>query len=582
MQKHIISLFWHTAMRYPVRTSFALLGSAATAIIGGYLGPYIISQLLERLQQGTVTFESSLPLILAYVATQLYGEVIGWRINMYLIWTMETAAQRHLYERIFTKLTEQSLSFHADRFGGALVSQTTKLIGSFERFWDTIMFQIIPTIAGISSAIIILSFLFWQYALFLFVLVAVFTVSIIFGSRFMLRRNREEAQASTATTAHVADAITNIATIKAHGHEQTELDRLNDKTITWRGKSLATMRGFLGVSTVYSSLIATVNIVALLAAIGASQYNLASLGVIYLAITYTFTVARQLWDMNSIMRSYNRIMGDAHDMTEILRSKPAIQDTTTQQLHAHDGTIAIESIDFSHNTKTSLFKSFSLNIPAGERLGLVGHSGSGKTSLTKLLLRFADVSKGVIAIDGQDISKVTQESLRKAIAYVPQEPMLFHRTLRDNIAYGRPEATENEIIEAARKANALEFIGTLPDGFDTMVGERGVKLSGGQRQRIAIARAILKDAPILILDEATSALDSESEKLIQDALEKLMKGRTSIVIAHRLSTIAKLDRIIVLDKGNITEDGTHTELLAMKGTYAKLWSHQSGGFIEEG
>lgn len=581
MQKHIISLFWRTAMRYPVRTSFALIGSASTAIIGGYLGPYIISQLLERLQQGTVSFDSSLTLILAYVAVQLYGEVIGWRVNMYLIWTMETAAQRHLYERIFTKLTEQSLSFHADRFGGALVSQTTKLIGSFERFWDTIMFQIIPTIAGISAAIIILSFLFWQYALFLLMLVLIFTVSIIFGSRFMLQRNREEAQASTATTAHVADAITNIATIKAHGHEQTELDKLNEKTAAWRSKSLATMRGFLGVSTGYSSLIATVNIVALLAAIGASQYNLASIGVIYLAITYTFTVARQLWDMNSIMRSYNRIMGDAHDMTEILRSRPVIHDTTDQLLKAEKGDIQIKSIDFSHDEKTTLFQSFDLHVRAGERIGLVGHSGSGKTSLTKLLLRFADVTKGAILIDGQDISQVTQESLRKSIAYVPQEPMLFHRTLRDNIAYGKPEATEAAIVEAARQANALEFIKSLPDGFDTMVGERGIKLSGGQRQRIAIARAILKDAPILVLDEATSALDSESEKLIQDALEKLMKGRTSIVIAHRLSTIAKLDRIVVLDQGRVTEDGTHTELLRRKGTYAKLWSHQSGGFIEE-
>jgi ATP-binding cassette subfamily B protein len=197
------------------------------------------------------------------------------------------------------------------------------------------------------------------------------------------------------------------------------------------------------------------------------------------------------------------------------------------------------------------------------------------------LLRFADVTGGSILIDGQDIREVTQESLRAAIAYVPQEAYLFHRSLRENIAYGKPGATDAEIWEAIRQANAGEFTRKLPDGLDTIVGERGVKLSGGQRQRIAIARAILKDAPILILDEATSALDSESEKLIQDALEKLMKNRTSIVIAHRLSTIAKLDRIIVLDHGKIVEDGTHSELLKNNGIYAKLWSHQSGGFIEE-
>ena len=204
-----------------------------------------------------------------------------------------------------------------------------------------------------------------------------------------------------------------------------------------------------------------------------------------------------------------------------------------------------------------------------------------KTTLTKLLLRFADIESGAITIDGTSIQDATQASLRKAIAYVPQEPLLFHRSLRDNIGYGRPDATEKDIEAAAKKANALEFIKQLPEGFDTLVGERGVKLSGGQRQRIAIARAILKDAPILVLDEATSALDSESEKLIQDALQELMKNRTSIVIAHRLSTIAKLDRIIVLEDGEIKEDGSHDGLIARGGVYAKLWAHQSGGFIEE-
>jgi ATP-binding cassette subfamily B protein len=227
-----------------------------------------------------------------------------------------------------------------------------------------------------------------------------------------------------------------------------------------------------------------------------------------------------------------------------------------------------------------LFKEFSLAIEPGERIGLVGPSGSGKTTLTKLLLRFADVDTGAITIDGQNIAHVSQESLRKHIAYVPQEPMLFHRSIRDNIAYARPHVSDEEVEQAARQANALEFIERLPEGFHTTVGERGVKLSGGQRQRIAIARAILKNAPILVFDEATSALDSESEKYIQAALSNLMQGRTSIVVAHRLSTIAALDRIVVLDNGGIREQGTHKDLLKQKGIYATLWAHQSGGFIE--
>ena len=234
-----------------------------------------------------------------------------------------------------------------------------------------------------------------------------------------------------------------------------------------------------------------------------------------------------------------------------------------------------------HDAKTPIFNDFSLRIKAGERVGLVGISGSGKTTLTKLLLRFADVDSGEILIDGQNISEVQQVSLRENIAYVPQETTLFHRSIAENIAYGKPDATQKEIERAAKLANAHEFIQELPNGYETLVGERGIKLSGGQRQRVAIARAILKDAPILVLDEATSALDSESEALIQDALEKLMKGRTSIVVAHRLSTIASMDKIVVLDDGKIVEQGSHHALIKRGGAYSQLWSRQSGAFLEE-
>ena len=583
MQKEIFQLFFAAAGTYKARTVSALTISTFTAIVGSFVGPFIISILLGNIQAGTVTLQGSIGLIVAYVAAQVWGEVIGWRINMFLAWTMETSAQRDLYRKIFTQLTNQSLSFHSDRFGGALVSQTTKLIGAFERFWDTIFFQVMPSIASIIAAIAILSFLIWQYALFLFVLSIIFGVVVFFGSRFMAERNKQESQASTAANAHVADAVTNVMTIKSYGRENDELKTMDVKTATWRGKSLNTMRGFLGVSSIYSSLLALTNIVALVAAIWSTEVHAISISVVYLAITYTFTVVRQLWEMNNIMRNYNRIMGDAHDMTEILLLEPSVIDHSTKKLAITNGAISMDDIEFAHEgSKQLLFQDFSLTIAPGQRVGLVGPSGSGKTTLTKLVLRFADVDHGAIRIDNQDIAKVTQKSLREAIAYVPQEPMLFHRSLRENIAYGKPDATDEEVFEAAKQANALDFIKGLPDGLDTMVGERGVKLSGGQRQRIAIARAVLKNAPILVLDEATSALDSESEKLIQDALNKLMKGRTSIVIAHRLSTIAKLDRIIVMDNGRIVEDGTHQTLLKQKdGIYARLWAHQSGGFIEE-
>lgn len=309
-----------------------------------------------------------------------------------------------------------------------------------------------------------------------------------------------------------------------------------------------------------------------------------SIAALIFVVTYLGRVTGSLFGITGIIRTIEQAFLDAAPITRIMSEQVEIVDAPgAKDLEVKHGKIECSNLTFrySDNKNESVFSDMNLTIPAGQRVGLAGHSGGGKTTFTQLLLRFADLEKGKILIDSQDITRVTQSSLHAAIAYVPQDPFLFHRSLRENIAYGRPEASDSEIIAAAHKAHAMEFIDKLPEGLDTIVGERGVKLSGGQRQRIAIARAILKDAPILILDEATSALDSESEKLIQASLAELMKNRTSIVIAHRLSTIAKLDRILVLDNGSITEDGTHAELLKQNGTYARLWAHQSGGFIEE-
>jgi ATP-binding cassette subfamily B protein len=301
------------------------------------------------------------------------------------------------------------------------------------------------------------------------------------------------------------------------------------------------------------------------------------------SLTYLQRIASQLFTLGEMLNGYDQVFLDAAPMSEMLAKEIDVTDRkNAKTISALSPTIEFKDTSYSYKDgKDHVIDNVNLSIPAGQKVGIVGHSGAGKTTITHLLLRFADVTNGSISVDGHDIRDITQNSLREHIAYVPQEPMLFHRSLRENIAYGKLNATDEEIRWAAKQANAIDFIKDLPNGLDTEVGERGVKLSGGQRQRIAIARAILKDAPILVLDEATSALDSESEKLIQDALSKLMEGRTSIVIAHRLSTIAKLDRIIVLDSGKIAEDGTHAELLKQKGIYANLWAHQSNGLIEE-
>ena len=283
---------------------------------------------------------------------------------------------------------------------------------------------------------------------------------------------------------------------------------------------------------------------------------------IIVAFTYYSNATRIMFEFNQIYRSLESSLTEAAQFTELLLTPPAVVDPIAPEpLQPKASDVRFEGVTFAHAGGLPLFTDLDLAVPSGARLGLVGRSGGGKTTLSRLLLRMMDVGEGRILIGGQDISKLRQSDLRSLIAYVPQVPALFHRTLRDNIAFARPHATDAEIHQAAQAAHVTEFADALPDGFDTMVGERGVKLSGGQQQRVALARAILRDAPILLLDEATSALDSESEILVQQALWRLMEGRTALVVAHRLSTVARMDQLVVLDRGRIVERGTHEELL---------------------
>ena len=583
--KEIFHLFWKTSAQYKHRRNLAIFFAMLTLVVTIFVGPLIIAQLLNIIQHNQLHDAKNLwTLIALYGASELWSSVIGWRLVLYLVWTFETAMQRDLYARCFSKLTNQTLFFHSNKFGGSLVSQTNKLVGAVESFWDTIIWSVLPLVVSLVGSIIVLSTLLWQYALFLLIFSIVFSLVVYYGSKPMAKLTKKEAKTSNKLNGQLADVISNVLAVKSSGAESTEQKFFAKTVSSWRNSSLDVMRGFLKVSTVYSSINMVIKIGAIAFAVYAAQNDLVSVASVYLIITYTGSVAHELWNMNGIMRNYNRIIGNANDMVEILQTPTTLIDKSDSKLKVTNGEISMDKITFTHDEGQgdTLFHDFSLDIKPGEKIGLVGASGSGKTTLTKLLLRFADIDSGKITIDGQDISEVTQASLRAKIAYVPQEPLLFHRSVRENIAYGRPDATDAEIEEAAKKAGAYDFIAGLKDGFDTMVGERGTKLSGGQRQRVAIARAILKDAPILVLDEATSALDSESEALIQKSLETLMENRTSIVIAHRLSTIAKLDRIIVLKDGKIVEDGSHDELINKKrGVYAKLWARQSGGFIEE-
>lgn len=584
-----LQLYWGEVKKHKKLFVPLVIALPTALFFNNYASAWIISQVINRLTAQAVPasaiWSTFTPWIIAYVSTVILGELILWRLVLFLLWKLETRVTYELNRSSFDTLSTQSMDFHNNRFGGSLVSQVNKFSGAYVRLMDTFIFNILPLLCAFVFTFTILGPQMPGFALGLAALAAVFMTIAVFSFRSVRDLNVVEADTQNKLSGQLADSITNIMAIKSYSSEDIEKNRYDELNKKAQRASLNTMSAIMRRDVGFGSVIVLMSSFAFLFLVGGHAWFDIQIGTLVLAITYSGQVLSQLWNFNNILRSTNRAFGDAQEMTKILGESKSVADVEgARELIVKKGEIDFQYVTFYHADapdEEPLFHDFSLLIKPGKQVGLVGQSGSGKTTLTKLLLRFVDISGGIITIDGQNIADVTQHSLRQNIAYVPQEPMLFHRSLRDNIAYGKPGASDREIKRAARQANALEFIKKLPEGFDTTVGERGVKLSGGQRQRIAIARAILKDAPILVLDEATSALDSESEKLIQDALVRLMKGRTSIVIAHRLSTIQKMDKIVVLDHGSISEAGSHAELLKQKGTYAKLWSHQSGGFMEE-
>lgn len=579
--------FWKVSCMRRGALVLSVVSSVGYIVLLSFVNTYVMGLVVDRVQASPVAPDQVMqvfaPYVLAFLVVNAAGQTLS-KLQDYSVYKLEINGDYQLSRLCFDTLSNQSMTFHNSRFGGSLVSQTSRFVSGYSQLVDVLVYAFIPTVASVVATVAMLAPVVPLYVAILLVMMAGY-LAVAYGLyKKILPLSSQASSAQNKLSGVLSDAVTNILAVKTYGREDYERGLFTQADREAMDAENQNMRATMRRGFTTSGIITLMMFVVAIFVVGGNAWFGISAGTLVMMFSYTYNLTMRLNYFNSMMQRINRAFGDAAEMTRVLDEPTLVEDAPdAKPLVVTQGRIDFERLDFRYPDAPAtqrVFRDLSLHIPAGQRVGLVGRSGSGKTTLTKLLLRLDDVQGGRVLVDGQDVSRCTQQSLRRQVAYVPQEALLFHRSVRENIAYGRPDATVEQIRAAAAEANALDFIERLPDGFDTMVGERGVKLSGGQRQRIAIARAILADAPILVLDEATSALDSESEALVQGALENLMRGRTSIVVAHRLSTVASLDRIVVLSHGQIVEDGTHTQLVQAGGEYAGLWKRQSGGFLE--
>ncbi len=579
----IAKLYWREFTKHRRQALYFSSLITLSHLLRFVAGPLIMSYFIQSIVLHPSDVQTPLLLLGSFAITAIistYANNKGYTS----LFRHEEVVQSIFLKRCLDILMNQSYSFFTNQKVGTLSSDAIAFSRSYMQVVDTYFLQTNHLIITFFASLVVVVAISPILAVPLVIITILMITSNIHNLHARAKFRDERKKRTSALAGSLADILGNQILTRIFAREDYENQHVAQERRAIEHVAYKEIAVIERESRSRQIMLYSFQILTLLIALWLVHHGSVSIAALIFTVTYLLRTTDAIFSISGIVRHFEQAFLDATPMTKIIHTKNSIVDVPhAQSLIVTKGSVIFDSVQFAynHNDSDPVFSKLSLTIKPGERIGLVGHSGGGKTTLTKLLLRFVDAQSGSITIDGQDISLVTQKSLREQIAYVPQEPFLFHRSLRDNIAYGRLNATDKEIIDAAKQTYAWEFIAKLPGGLDTIVGERGVKLSGGQRQRIAIARAVLKDAPILILDEATSALDSESETYIQKALTELMNDRTSIVIAHRLSTIAKLDRIIVLDNGKIVEDGTHDELLARHGVYAKLWTHQSGGFIHE-
>jgi ATP-binding cassette subfamily B protein len=579
--KAVLAAFWPYARKHPVLLSITMLSGIAMQATG-LLAPWYMRQFFNTLalQTPSAAAAAALLSILWVIAALWVADRILRRVQDQAHVYFQSRIMAELYDRAFKYLMGHSHSFFASNFAGALTHRVGRFTRSFETITDNILLQFFPAALFVIGATAVLFARHHWLGITLGAWCVLFVWLQIGIARLRQPVRAARSEADTRVTGALSDAIANQSTVALFAGAGYESRRLGEVVADWRKKTLRNWLidgwtwGIIGLFVV------AIQVALLWGAVMLWRQGMLTLGDFVLIQSYLLTVFNQLMGIGFNLRRFYDAFSDAGEMVAILETPHEVRDKKgASVLTVERGEVWFDDVSFRFQDATPVLHQFNVSIAGGERVALVGPSGAGKSTVTKLLLRLYDVASGEIKIDRQNIADVTQDSLREAISFVPQEPVLFHRSLMENIRYGNRSATDEEVIRAASLAHCHEFISKLPQGYETLVGERGIKLSGGERQRVAIARAILKNAPILVLDEATSSLDSESEALIQDALNVLMEGKTVIVIAHRLSTIMKMDRIIVMEAGAVVAQGTHLQLIRERGLYQKLWSIQAGGFI---
>ncbi len=573
--KQTMRMFWQHAMVYKATALTTVLAIAAGASISSY-SPIWVKNFFDALVDGT----DPMPALLTLLALGMSGWLM-WRIAEFSNTHFQVSFMRDLNITCFRYIHGHGAHFFQNTFVGSLVKRVNKFVRAGESIADRAYWDIMPIVLRM----IIITVILYSRAPILAGIITLWMIIIIginyWFSLYKLPFDVERSKKSSELSGYIADTFSNHGTIKNFAAMAREFTRHTVLMSEWTrlekrswsmGNWFNVFQGLMTVALEFGMLFTAMKLY---------QQGILTVGDFALIQAYLVTIFNYMFGFGRIIRDVYEQVAEAEEMTEVFQKEHEVVDhPRAAELQVEKGAVIFKDLSFSYNHTRSILQHLNLVIPAGKKIGLIGPSGSGKSTLVKLLLRIHEATAGSIEIDGQRIDKVTQESLHQAIGFVPQDPILFHRTLLENIKYARPTATEKEVVSAAKKAHAHTFITSLTDGYNTLVGERGIKLSGGERQRIALARAILADAPILVLDEATSALDSESEALIQDALKTLMKGKTVISIAHRLSTIMNMDAIVVLEDGEVKEQGTHQELLQTKnGLYARLWNMQVGGYM---